>query len=735
MSLSHQIQKETSWLALLDQVADSLLPAHSFRDNLPQTVELFNDNLGTDCAVLLEIIPQSGPDDQLLFSRLMKIPSGEKAEDCPLPRALAKARIEQKYFDAWLEELFTCSREDREGVHSELEKVNRGFSASGIHLQSLSDNRLSTSIVHILDLPFEHFYVFPLNVKERCWGVLFFTFSTPVAISEESFRSVGIFSRMLADALAQQHYDIRQVLEQDFFGQAQQHEANEEKIELADVSTRHYPESLLDQIITKTIPDKIFLVDIKRGEAIFSNTDTFLGYEIANEKDVLDIFVNIIHPEDIGIAAIEFIQKLRDARDSDVVSCEYRMQHKNGNWIWIQERAIVFKRFPDGVVHQYISVLQDTSKKHQAEQDMREQGALLQATLDTLPDIKLRITTGGRIITVHASPNEIQQLKIDVEACKEQGLKAFLPTYVAQGILVNTKKAISSNSLQTFEFFQSTEGRMNYLEARIAPVAEGEALVVLRDITILKEAERKLHEKNSKLDQKNRQLQKYIESNLQLENFAYIASHDLREPLRTIRTFAQYLDKNIGSTLEKDDRMHLDFVINAANRMNHLIEDLLKYSVVDANPASNESIILPDLLGGILKELQAVIVDSDATINIRDVPQQMYGSPSRLQQVFQNLLTNAIKFRKKDTAPIVTISGKETPTHWEFSIADNGIGIDPDFHEQIFIIFKKLHGYGTYKGTGIGLALVKLIINQHGGEIWVESALDQGTTFHFTILK
>jgi light-regulated signal transduction histidine kinase (bacteriophytochrome) len=302
-------------------------------------------------------------------------------------------------------------------------------------------------------------------------------------------------------------------------------------------------------------------------------------------------------------------------------------------------------------------------------------------------------------------------------------------------MLANIRKAQEQDQLQTFEFFLSNQGMVNYYEARIAPLDEDEVILVLRNMSPLKAIQNDLREQNTKLDQKNRLLQKYIESNLQLENFAYIASHDLREPLRTIRTFAQYLNRDMGQALNERNRAHLDFVIGAANRMNQLIEDLLKYSTVNSDPMTNEPIELPELLTVVLQELQSIITEHKATIKLVNIPALIYGSPARIQQLFQNLISNAVKFRRPDLPPRITIEGEENPDYWQFSVRDNGIGIDPEFHRHIFIIFKRLHTIDTYEGTGIGLALVKRIVNQHGGDIWVNSEVGKGTTFTFTILK
>ena len=202
-----------------------------------------------------------------------------------------------------------------------------------------------------------------------------------------------------------------------------------------------------------------------------------------------------------------------------------------------------------------------------------------------------------------------------------------------------------------------------------------------------------------------------------------------------MRTFSQFLKKRAADQLDDDSKMYLDFIISGANRMNQLIQDLLTYSRVNTEPFERETINVEELLSEVQENLKGSIEETGAQISLKNLPKEIQGSAVRLQQLFQNLLSNAIKFHQPEQAPEIKIAAKETATHWSFTVADNGIGIDPEFHDQVFVIFKKLHNNQTYQGTGIGLALVKRIVAQHDGDIWLESALDQGTQIHFTLRK
>jgi PAS domain S-box-containing protein len=718
-----------TWLETLNTATEYLSPAYRFREKLNAAIQLFQSHFESSYAILMELSPSITSPNNLHFQRLLKIPLMGIGKEYPIPRPLIKAQLSSDDILEWLKELSTETSDIQPPPQIAC------YPLTFTQLNQLQSNRIARLLSDSLDLEFVQMYVFPLLLKKQLWGLLCFCSPTIKAISHDGYYCSHIFSRTLADALAQQQYDIRETLRTEYFAAKSSIGNDVDQKTLPSSQPIPPEEHLLTTIITNTVPGAIFLVDIQEGKAIFANTQYFLGYEIEQNDDPLELFASIIHPDDLNVAVLDFIYQLKHAADGEIIKSEYRMQHQRGHWVWISERAKVFKRFPDGVVHQYISIMQDITKERGAEELLLKQTSLLQATLNTLPDIKLRLNSMGQLISVFGAEETPTNLQEKIRAKTVKELADFLPLFVVKGMQANIQKAQQKQNLQTFEFFLSNRGEVNYYEARIAPLEEDEVILVLRNMTPLKAIQNDLREQNTKLDQKNRLLQKYIESNLQLENFAYIASHDLREPLRTIRTFAQYLNRDIGSELDQKNRSHLDFVIGAANRMNQLIEDLLKYSTVNSDTMTNEPIELPDLLDAVLQELQSTITAQEADIQLVDIPARIYGSPARIKQLFQNLISNAVKFRKPEVPPQITIRGEENPNYWQFSVQDNGIGIDPEFYNHIFIIFKRLHAMDKYQGTGIGLALVKRIVNQHGGDIWVESQAGEGTTFTFTILK
>jgi light-regulated signal transduction histidine kinase (bacteriophytochrome) len=223
-------------------------------------------------------------------------------------------------------------------------------------------------------------------------------------------------------------------------------------------------------------------------------------------------------------------------------------------------------------------------------------------------------------------------------------------------------------------------------------------------------------------------LKKY---NKELEQFAYIASHDLQEPLRTVANYMEVFEEDYLPLLDDKARNYLLSVNRATQRMSNLIKSLLAFSRLGHNKIL-VSVDCNKLIDEVIADLAIMIKKSGAVIHFSEMPVlNLY--EIEIQQLFQNLITNAIKFRKKDTPPEIQINACKVNEYWEFSIRDNGIGIAPNSFDRIFDIFQRLHTTEKYEGSGIGLANCKKIVQMHNGEIWIESALGQGTTFYFTL--
>jgi PAS domain S-box-containing protein len=241
------------------------------------------------------------------------------------------------------------------------------------------------------------------------------------------------------------------------------------------------------------------------------------------------------------------------------------------------------------------------------------------------------------------------------------------------------------------------------------------------DITEKMQAEQALREYANALERSNREL----------EQFAYVASHDLQEPLRMVASYTQLLGQRYRGKLDADADEFIQYAVDGAQRMQRLIDDLLLYSRVGSQASDRSELAADDALDEAIANIDSSIQESGAIIEREALP-RVQADHGQLVQLFQNLLSNAIKFRGEAT-PRVSVRAERKKNEWIFAVSDNGIGIDPKYHDRVFIIFQRLHGRAEYAGTGIGLALCKRIVERHGGRIWIESTLGEGTTVYFTL--
>jgi len=244
-----------------------------------------------------------------------------------------------------------------------------------------------------------------------------------------------------------------------------------------------------------------------------------------------------------------------------------------------------------------------------------------------------------------------------------------------------------------------------------------------RDITYKKEVEGKL----------NKLLDELRSSNEELEQFAYVASHDLQEPLRMVASYTELLQRRYGNKLDDEAKDFIYYAVDGSRRMKKLIDDLLEYSRLSTKPKSFKLVNVNELLEEVLLLLKPEIDEKKAQITISKMPEIM-GSELQLSRLFSNLVGNALKFTNNKKVKI-NITAKENEDHFSFAVKDNGIGIEKKYFERIFQVFQRLNNKKDYSGTGIGLAVCKKIIEKHSGTIWVESEINKGTTFHFTIKR
>ncbi|PRY87123.1 ATP-binding protein [Mongoliibacter ruber] len=251
-----------------------------------------------------------------------------------------------------------------------------------------------------------------------------------------------------------------------------------------------------------------------------------------------------------------------------------------------------------------------------------------------------------------------------------------------------------------------------------------------QDISKIKASESEMLSLSEQLKNRARELEL---SNEELEKFAYTVSHDLQEPLRMISSFLKLLEKKYGENLDDKGKQYIQFASEGAIRMRQIILDLLEYSMA-GNVGSREKVCIHEVLDDVKLLHRNVIQDKNATLTYEKLP-LIVASKAPMRQLFLNIIDNALKYSKPNEKPEIKIEVKESPEYWHFQISDNGIGIEPQYHHQVFNIFQRLHTKEVFQGTGVGLAICKKIIETHGGKIWVESLPDLGTSIFFTLKK
>lgn len=309
----------------------------------------------------------------------------------------------------------------------------------------------------------------------------------------------------------------------------------------------------------------------------------------------------------------------------------------------------------------------------------------------------------------------------------------------AERILINRQKVLDNPQLDFWEDeyrFLGSNGEFAYVYDRgyIFRNTEGEPVRMIgatKNITEQKLAELQLKDLYQKLEDRADQLQS---SNTELEQFAYIASHDLQEPLRMVSSFLQLLEKKYADVVDEKGKEYIRFAVDGSLRMKRLINDLLDYSRVTTHKQKLEPVQMEQVISEVLQNLSLHIQEKQAVIKAESLPVLPLADKTQMLQLIQNLVGNALKY-SGEQPPFIQITAKEQEEDWLFCVQDNGIGFDEQFAEKIFVIFQRLHNRTQYSGTGIGLAICKKIVDRHGGKIYAESVKGQGSTFWFTIKK
>jgi PAS domain S-box-containing protein len=377
-----------------------------------------------------------------------------------------------------------------------------------------------------------------------------------------------------------------------------------------------------------------------------------------------------------------------------------------------------------GTVVMLIPEGRDISDRKQIMDALQQSEQRLQALLDNSTAVVYMKDLQGRYTMINHRYEALFHL--DRNEVKGKTDQDIFPKEIADIFQANDQEVIAAGiALESEELAPQDDGLHTYLSTKF-PLFDNEGNMyavcgMSTDISDRKAAELELLQQKQDLDRSNAELQK----------FAYVASHDLQEPLRMITSYLELLERRYKGQLDDKADQFIAYAVDGAARMQALISDLLNYSRVGTRGENFETVDCTAVLNNALRNLQVAIADNNASITHDPLP-HLKADATQLTQLFQNLIGNAIKFRREDP-PHIQISVKRTGENWLFSIQDNGIGIESQYTERIFVIFQRLHSRIEYPGTGMGLAICKKIVERHGGNLWVESIPNESSVFHFTL--
>ena len=462
---------------------------------------------------------------------------------------------------------------------------------------------------------------------------------------------------------------------------------------------------------------------------------TLYGYEPEAEDPSLDSWISHIHPDDAG-GVVESIMAVVKNKAGYYWSMEYRYLKADGTLAWVIDRGVVIRNNA-GKALRMIGAMQDVTALKETEKKLMAERNLLRTLIDNIPDYIY-----VKDLQLRHRINNMASVKLLGASTEKETLGKTAYDYVTHQLAAGYEKddRMVLESGQTVhnrqEYIFDPNGNKKWLSTTKVPLRNEMnevtgLLGISRDVTHQYLQEQALLELNEELLIRANELNLI---NKELEQFAYVASHDLQEPLRMVTSFLGQLQKKYQGQLDDKAQQYIYYAVDGAQRMRRIITDLLDYSRVSRMASEIGKIDLNELMKEVLILNNHAIKENKAAIKVAHLP-VVLGSRGPLMQVLQNLLGNALKYRTPDLAPSIKVSSSEDNHYWQVCVSDNGIGIDPKFHEKIFVLFQRLHGRQEYEGTGIGLAICKKIVDNHGGRIWVESDGKKGSTFCFTIKK
>jgi len=429
-----------------------------------------------------------------------------------------------------------------------------------------------------------------------------------------------------------------------------------------------------------------------------------------------------------GYHSKEFFQQMyQTITQGKVWHGEIRNRAKDGSIYWVAATIVPFLD-DEGKPRQYMAIRTDITESKRVE-EVREH---LAAIVDSSDDAVISKDLNGTINAWNRGAGKIFGYSSSEAVGKP--MRILMPpdrSDEESDILARIKQGESVEHFETIRVRK--DGKKIDVSVTISPIKDSTGKIIgaskiARDITARKQAEKLLAEQAEELSRKMTELAR---SNADLEQFAYVASHDLQEPLRMVTAYTQLLAERYRGKLDESADKFIGYASEGAQRMQVLIRDLLSYSRVGRNGLGPVNVDCNDVMKEVLQTLAPAIQESRAAVTHPDLP-AVWADRTQVAQVFQNLIGNAIKFRGKEP-PAVSVQAEKSGEQWLFSVRDNGIVIAHEYVETVFVVFQRLHGRDEYPGNGIGLAICKRIVERNGGKIWVESQPGSGSTFKFTL--
>tara|TARA_R110002033_G_scaffold79931_1_gene130926 strand:+ start:46552 stop:49668 length:3117 start_codon:yes stop_codon:yes gene_type:complete len=490
--------------------------------------------------------------------------------------------------------------------------------------------------------------------------------------------------------------------------------------------------------VTKATSDAIWDLDFLKGKLYWGeNYKKLFGHpSLDSAEDDLAYWESKIHPDDRE----RVIENFNACIKNGVVKWEeeYRFINVNNEYSNVVDRAFVIRN-DKGEAVRMVGAIQDVTEKLQAFEEIKRSNERFEKVADATNDAIWDWDLVHNVL--YQGPGYFKLFghkPIDSNGDLSSWQKFVHPDDLS--LVMGNAQKIQQSKTETYfnteyRYLKSDGTYANVIDrSRVIRNKDGEAIRMvgaMQDVTESKMYEESLRLLNHDLEKQARELYHYNE---ELEQFAYVVSHDLQEPLRMISSFLMLLEKKYNDVLDDEGKKYIYFAVDGAKRMRQIILDLLDFSRVGRTDEELETIDLNELVADVQLIFRQEIENKNAKIQTNPLP-VIQNYKILLDQLFQNLIGNALKYQKEGEIPIIDISHEDLGTHHQFIVSDNGIGIDSEYFDKIFVIFQRLHGRNQYNGTGIGLALVKKIVDNLQGKIWVESDLNVGSKFIFTIKK